>query len=77
MRAAQRMCEAIGNSFELSSGTTELRASAGVACADTDARTGEELVQRADAAMYQSKEEGHGQPVLDATSQGTTGAAHS
>jgi diguanylate cyclase (GGDEF)-like protein/PAS domain S-box-containing protein len=64
MRAAQRMCEAIGNNFELSSGTAELRASAGVACADTDARTGEELVQRADAAMYRSKDQGQGLPVL-------------
>lgn len=64
MHAAQRMCEAIGNSFELSSGTAELRASAGVACADTDARTGEELVQRADAAMYRSKDQGQGLPVL-------------
>lgn len=64
MWAAQRMCEAIGESFELSSGTAELRASAGVACGDTDARTGEELVQRADAAMYKSKDQGQGLPVL-------------
>jgi diguanylate cyclase (GGDEF)-like protein len=64
MRAAQRMCEAIGNSFELSSGTAELRASAGVACANTDASTGEELVKRADAAMYRSKGQGQGLPVL-------------
>jgi diguanylate cyclase (GGDEF)-like protein len=64
MRAAQRMCEAIGNSFELSSGTAELRASVGVACTDADAGTGEELVQRADAAMYRSKDQGQGLPVL-------------
>jgi diguanylate cyclase (GGDEF)-like protein/PAS domain S-box-containing protein len=76
MHAAQRMCEAIANSFELSSGTAELRASAGIACADTDARTGEQLVQRADAAMYQSKDEGRGQPVLAAGSQSPIGLAH-
>jgi diguanylate cyclase (GGDEF)-like protein/PAS domain S-box-containing protein len=64
MRAAERMCEAIGNSFELSTGIAELRASVGIACATGDAVTGEELVQRADAAMYRSKDQGHGLPVL-------------
>ena len=65
MRAAQRLCEAIGASpFELSSGTTALRVSAGVAIADTDAHTCDELVQRADAAMYRSKDQGQGTPVL-------------
>jgi diguanylate cyclase (GGDEF)-like protein/PAS domain S-box-containing protein len=76
MHAAKRMCEAIGNSFQLSSGTAELRASVGVACAGTDVRTGEQLVQHADAAMYQSKDEGRGQPVLDAGSQSPIGPAH-
>jgi diguanylate cyclase (GGDEF)-like protein/PAS domain S-box-containing protein len=64
MRAAERMCEAIGSDFELSSGTAALRASVGVACANTDASTGEELVRRADAAMYKSKDQGQGRPVL-------------
>jgi diguanylate cyclase (GGDEF)-like protein/PAS domain S-box-containing protein len=65
LRAAQRMCEAIGgNNFELSSGTTTLRLSAGVAIADSHADTCDELVQRADAAMYRSKDQGQGTPVL-------------
>ena len=64
MRAARRICEVIGESYELLSGTVELRASVGVACAGTDSITGEELVRRADAAMYRSKEQGRGLPVL-------------
>jgi predicted signal transduction protein with EAL and GGDEF domain len=59
------MCETIGgNSFELSSGTTALRVSAGVAIADCHTETCDELVQRADAAMYRSKDQGQGTPVL-------------
>jgi diguanylate cyclase (GGDEF)-like protein len=58
-------CEAIGgNDFELSSGTTTLRVSAGVALADSHAETCDELIQRADAAMYRSKDQGQGTPVL-------------
>jgi len=65
MRAAQRICEAIGgNDFELSSGTVPLRVSAGVAVADSHAETCDELVQRADAAMYRSKNLGEGTPTL-------------
>jgi diguanylate cyclase (GGDEF)-like protein/PAS domain S-box-containing protein len=65
LRAAQRLCDAIGgNGFELSSGTTTLRVSAGVAVADPRAETCDELVQRADAAMYRSKDQGQGTPVL-------------
>lgn len=65
MRAAKRLCEAIdGNSFELLSGTTALRVSAGAAIADCSDETCDELVQRADAAMYKSKDQGHGTPVL-------------
>jgi diguanylate cyclase (GGDEF)-like protein/PAS domain S-box-containing protein len=65
MRAAQRLCEAIsGNDFELSSGIAALRASAGVAFADSDAETCDALVQRADAAMYRSKDQGAGTPLL-------------
>ena len=69
MRTAQRMCEAIGEDFELAAGTAELRTSAGVACTDIATTTGEELVQLADGAMYKSKEQGHGLPVLAEKSQ--------
>jgi len=64
MRVAQRIAESASGTFELSCGSVKLRASVGVACADTDASTGEELVQRADGAMYRSKEQGQGLPVL-------------
>jgi len=65
MRAAKRLCEAIGGSnFELASGAVALRVSAGVAFADSAAATCDELVQRADAAMYRSKDQGQGTPVL-------------
>jgi diguanylate cyclase (GGDEF)-like protein/PAS domain S-box-containing protein len=65
MRAAQRLCEAIGGSnFDLSSGTSALRLSAGVALADRLTETCDELVHRADAAMYRSKDQGQGTPVL-------------
>ena len=65
MRAAQRLCEAIGgNDFELSSGTAALRVSAGVTIAEGNADTCDELVHRADAAMYRSKYQGQATPVL-------------
>jgi diguanylate cyclase (GGDEF)-like protein/PAS domain S-box-containing protein len=65
MRAAQRLCEAIGgNDFELSSGTAALRVSAGVTIAEGNADTCDELVHRADAAMYRSKDQGQATPVL-------------
>jgi diguanylate cyclase (GGDEF)-like protein len=65
MQVAQRICESLGSVFALSSGTVELRASVGVACACAGEITAEELVKRADAAMYLSKDQGHGLPVLE------------
>jgi diguanylate cyclase (GGDEF)-like protein/PAS domain S-box-containing protein len=64
MRAAQRICEALCDCFELSCGTVELGASIGVACSGEEALTAQELVKRADTAMYQSKEHGDCVPVL-------------
>ena len=64
MSVAQRICESLRTSVQLSSGTVELRASVGVACAQDEAITAEELVERADAAMYRSKDQGQGQPAL-------------
>jgi GGDEF domain-containing protein len=40
-------------------------ASVGVACACAGEITADELVKRADAAMYLSKDQGHGLPVLE------------
>jgi diguanylate cyclase (GGDEF)-like protein/PAS domain S-box-containing protein len=64
MRAAGRICEALCDTFELSSGKVELSASIGVACSHDGALTAEDLVKLADAAMYRSKEHGQCVPVL-------------
>jgi diguanylate cyclase (GGDEF)-like protein/PAS domain S-box-containing protein len=64
MRAADRISEALCGTFELSCGTAELRASIGVAYSKGATITSEELVKRADTAMYQSKEQGRCVPVL-------------
>jgi diguanylate cyclase (GGDEF)-like protein/PAS domain S-box-containing protein len=68
MRVADRICKSLSAPFELSSGTLELRASVGVACADVETAGVEEVVKRADAAMYVSKAQGRGLPALDALS---------
>ena len=66
MRVANRISQALCGSFKLSGGTIELRASVGVACAHDEAITAEELVKRADGAMYRAKDQGRGEPVLAA-----------
>jgi diguanylate cyclase (GGDEF)-like protein/PAS domain S-box-containing protein len=65
MHAANRISEAMSGAFALSTGPVELCASIGVACAPSDAITAEELVERADAAMYLSKQQRQGLPVFD------------
>lgn len=64
MRVAHRLREALCDTFELSCGSVELRASIGVACSDDEQISSEELVRRADAAMYESKAAGQCTPVL-------------
>ncbi|HMD60238.1 MAG TPA: diguanylate cyclase, partial [Opitutaceae bacterium] len=64
MRVAKRIGESLCKPFELSSGTIKLGASIGVACADAEPLTAEDLVKRADSAMYQSKADGNCLPVL-------------
>ena len=64
MSAAQRISESVRGTYELACGSFEMCASVGVACVDDRAVTAEELVQRADAAMYRSKEQRRGLPVL-------------
>jgi diguanylate cyclase (GGDEF)-like protein/PAS domain S-box-containing protein len=66
MRAAERICEALSDTFKLTCATVQLRASIGVACSSAQTLSSEELVKRADAAMYQSKEHGDCVPVLAA-----------
>jgi diguanylate cyclase (GGDEF)-like protein/PAS domain S-box-containing protein len=71
MSVAQRVCDSLRTSVAVSQGIVELRASAGVACTEDDDITAEELVSRADAAMYRSKDQGQGAPVLAAGSHGS------
>ena len=61
-RSASR--DALCGTFELSCGSVELGASIGVACSSGEQITAEELVKRADAAMYESKDQGECVPVL-------------
>jgi diguanylate cyclase (GGDEF)-like protein/PAS domain S-box-containing protein len=69
MSVAQRISESLRTSVPLSCGTVELRASVGVACAEDELVTAEGLVERADAAMYRSKEQGRGLPALATAAQ--------
>jgi diguanylate cyclase (GGDEF)-like protein/PAS domain S-box-containing protein len=64
VRVAERIREGLCDTFELDVGSIELRASIGVACAESATVTPEELVRRADQAMYRSKEQGQSRPVL-------------
>ena len=66
MRVAHRICTLLGTKFELSSETVELRASVGVAFRgpETPTLTAEELIKLADQAMYASKQQALGLPVL-------------
>jgi diguanylate cyclase (GGDEF)-like protein/PAS domain S-box-containing protein len=63
MTVADRICQLMRSVFELATGSVELQGSVGVAFSDggTDA---EELIRRADAAMYSSKNVGEGLPVM-------------
>jgi diguanylate cyclase (GGDEF)-like protein/PAS domain S-box-containing protein len=65
MRVAHRIAAALSKDFLLPSGPLTLRASVGVACADAKTITAEGLVESADAAMYASKDQGAGLPVLE------------
>jgi diguanylate cyclase (GGDEF)-like protein/PAS domain S-box-containing protein len=66
MRVAERISMTVCGQFELSSGEAELRVSIGVACSESGQVNAEELVRRADAAMYSSKSDGRSAPVLAA-----------
>jgi diguanylate cyclase (GGDEF)-like protein/PAS domain S-box-containing protein len=64
MSVARRVAESLHSTVELAAASTELCASVGVACTDGRRVTAEELIGRADAAMYRSKERREGKPVL-------------
>jgi GGDEF domain-containing protein len=62
--------------FQLSGGTVKLRGSVGVACSHGEKIDSEELVRRADGAMYRSKGEGAGRPVLANPNEGPSRRVH-
>ncbi len=64
MQVADRIGMTLCGSFDLTGGSAELRVSIGVACGEAGALQAEDLVRRADAAMYQSKRAGECKPVL-------------
>jgi diguanylate cyclase (GGDEF)-like protein/PAS domain S-box-containing protein len=66
MRVAERIRAEICSDFELASGRAELGVSIGVACGSAGKISAEELVRRADAAMYRCKQHGGCVPVLAA-----------
>ncbi|HEX3433740.1 MAG TPA: diguanylate cyclase [Solirubrobacteraceae bacterium] len=66
MRVAERICKSLSEPIEIAAGTVELTASVGVACAQAGTTTPDELIKRADGAMYRSKGRADGTPTLDA-----------
>jgi len=69
MKVAERICRALETAFALSCGEVKLRGSVGVACSHREDLGYEELVRVADAAMYASKDQRKGRPVLAGASQ--------
>ncbi len=65
MRVAERVCSSMREPIQVTAGTVELSASVGVACAEARAISADELVRRADGAMYCSKERSDGAATLD------------
>ncbi len=64
MGVAQRICDSLQTPLQLSCGDVDLRASIGVAFVGEGTISADELVKRADEAMYRSKEQRQGLPVL-------------
>jgi diguanylate cyclase (GGDEF)-like protein/PAS domain S-box-containing protein len=64
MEAAKRISDALHGTCALPCGNVELCASVGVAYVGETSVSAEELIERADIAMYRSKEQRRGLPVL-------------
>ena len=64
MRTASRLARVLGNPIQLKAFSAPCSASIGVAWSDVPGMTAERIVARADAAMYESKRSGTGEPVL-------------
>ncbi len=57
-KIARNMLEALSKPFEHDNKTVEISASIGIACSGKDGNEAQELLQRADAAMYEAKRGG-------------------
>jgi diguanylate cyclase (GGDEF)-like protein/PAS domain S-box-containing protein len=57
-RVARRLLDALRAPIELGGKTISISASVGIVCAPADGDTGEELLRKADAAMYAAKQRG-------------------
>ncbi len=75
VRVADRICASLNSKFDLSAGTVELRASVGVAWRASERITAEELVRRADGAMYRSKNQALGLPAIADGAPGVAAAS--
>jgi diguanylate cyclase (GGDEF)-like protein len=64
MEAAHRISRALSGTCELSCASVELSASVGVACVGDSPMSAQDLIEQADSAMYRSKEQRRGIPVL-------------
>jgi diguanylate cyclase (GGDEF)-like protein/PAS domain S-box-containing protein len=62
--AAERISQALRGTYDLDRANVKLCASVGVACVRGTAVSAEQLIERADAAMYRSKQQRGGTPVL-------------
>jgi len=66
MHAGERISAALKGTYQLTGGSAELCASIGVALAEPGAGDAEQLIERADEAMYRSKQQRLGEPALAA-----------
>ena len=64
MSLGRRIADALGRDVTIASGTVELRASIGVSWTNAISTNADTLVGEADAAMYESKRQDMGRPVL-------------
>lgn len=74
MDVAERVAATLRREVELEAETVDVRASVGVAWSGDEALDADELVARADAAMYESKRRGVGRPVAFAAALRRTDA---
>ncbi len=73
---AERICRVVAEPFEVAARTLRISTSIGVAIAPVDRADADDLLRRADAAMYRAKAHGKAQWMMDPGSLETAGEAH-